>query len=66
MPQEYDWRSADACTYLDDFGATAIAWEFLRRNCEYQQTYRSLAGEAQASPELSEPLAQRWGLRFRG
>jgi hypothetical protein len=30
--------------------------------CEYQQTYHSIAGEAQASPELCEPFAQRWGV----
>src|SRR5579871_2937197 len=65
MPQEYDWRFADACTCLDDFGSTAFAWEFLRRNSDYHQTYRSIAHEAEANPEFSEPVAQRWGLRFR-
>jgi len=65
MPHESNWRSADAYAYLDDLGSTALAWEFLRRNCEYEQAWRSVAGEGDLSPEMPEPLAQRWGLRFR-
>jgi hypothetical protein len=61
-----NWRAADAYTYLNDLGSTAFAWEFLRRNAEYQRAYRSVIGEADANPVMSEPLAQRWGLRFRG
>ncbi|MBO0754201.1 MAG: hypothetical protein J2P53_18920, partial [Bradyrhizobiaceae bacterium] len=64
MPEQHDWRSADAYAYLDDAEPAVFAWEFLRRNAEYQQTYRSVSGEADASPELSRSQARRWGLRF--
>jgi Family of unknown function (DUF6499) len=65
MPEVFDWRSAAAYTYLDDLGSTAFAWEFLRRNSDYQHDYRSILDDAGTSPETSEPLARRWGLRFR-
>jgi Proteobacterial transcriptional regulator-like domain len=36
MPYERNWRDADACACLHDLGASAFAWEFLRRNCAYR------------------------------
>jgi len=66
MPEISDWRSAAAYTYLKDLGTTEFAWEFLRRNSDYQHDYQSIRGEAGASAEIAEPVARRWGLRFRG
>jgi Family of unknown function (DUF6499) len=66
MPYECDWRDADACAYIQDLGATAFAWEFLRRNCAYRAAYQSIAGAGHAAAEMSERVAQQWGLRFRG
>ena len=51
MPYERDWRDADACAYLYDLGATAFAWEFLRRNCAYQAAYHAIAGAGHAVAE---------------
>jgi hypothetical protein len=64
MSYERDWRDADACACLHDLGATAFAWEFLRRNCAYRAAYQAGAGDAAA--EISEQVAHQWGLRFRG
>jgi hypothetical protein len=66
MLYESNWHAANAYTYLDVLGSTAFAWEFLRRNPDYQATWRSIASDSDPTPEMSEPLAQRWGLRFRG
>ena len=66
MLYESDWHVDAAYTYLDFLGSTAFAWEFLRRNSEYQGTYRLIASKGDAAPEMSELLAKRWGLRFRG
>ena len=66
MPYERDWRDADACAYLHDLGATAFAWEFLRRNCAYRAAYQAIAGAGHAVTEISEQVAHQWGLRFRG
>jgi Family of unknown function (DUF6499) len=66
MPYESDWRAATTYTYLDDFGSMAFAWEFLRRNSTYRAAYFSIASGDDAASEMSERIAQRWGLRSRG
>ena len=60
-----NWRSATADDYPTDLDAAEFAWEFLRRNSDYHHDYRSILRQAGAGAELPEPLAQRWGLRFR-
>ena len=60
MPRHSDWRSAAVYDYVNDLDPAELAWEFLRRNPDYQREYRKvlrLGGE--------EALAERWGLRFR-
>ena len=41
MPSIADWRSAAAYTYLNDLTPAELAWEFLRRNPDYQREYRT-------------------------
>lgn len=56
-----DWKSAEAYTYLKKLRAQDIAWEFLRRNSEYNEAF-------QASKRLSDAeakdVARLWGLRY--
>jgi D-arabinose 1-dehydrogenase-like Zn-dependent alcohol dehydrogenase len=66
MPYERDWLDADACAYLHDLGATAFAWEFLRRNCAYRAAYQAISGPGHGVAEMSVQVAHQWGLRFRG
>ena len=63
MPQE--WRSEAAYAYLNDLTPAELAWEFLRRNPEYQRDYRAAADATADQAELSESLIAQWGLRFR-
>lgn len=65
MPVASDWRSSAKYEYLNQLDKAELAWEFLRRNPDYQRDYRTTIrrkpddeGETEASP-------QRWGLRFR-
>jgi hypothetical protein len=58
------WLNADAYTYLNNLGSAAFAWEFLRRNPSYRAAYQSIIDNSDATPELSERTAQRWGLQF--
>jgi hypothetical protein len=37
MPPVPDWRSAAAYAYLNDLNPAELAWEFLRRNPDYQR-----------------------------
>jgi len=54
-----DWRSADAYRYTLSLPMTAWAWEFLRRNPDYQA---DCAGAGQNDPARERELAARWGL----
>ena len=61
-----DWRSPAAYAYLDELNPAGLAWEFLRRNPDYQRDYRAAALDAAGQPEFPEPLILQWGLRFPG
>jgi hypothetical protein len=58
-----DWRSPSVYAYLDQLDPSGLAWEFLRRNPDYQRDYRTVTRNP-ARTELSEALQRRWGLRF--
>jgi hypothetical protein len=64
MPPVPDWRSAAAYAYLDGLNPAELAWEFLRRNPDYQRDYRIAAGETAGQAEFPESLILRWGLPF--
>jgi hypothetical protein len=64
MPPVSDWRSAAAYAYLTDLNPAELAWEFLRRNPDYQRDYRAAARDAAGQAEFPEPLVLRWGLPF--
>lgn len=60
-PDASRWRSADAYDYLDDLSAADLAWEYLRRNPDYQNDFQT------ASRGRDEDrISARWGLRFPG
>ncbi len=58
-----DWRLPSAYAYVDQLDPAGLAWEFLRRNPDYQREYRTVTRNP-ARTELSEALQRRWGLRF--
>ncbi|MCT4471672.1 MULTISPECIES: transcriptional regulator domain-containing protein [Alphaproteobacteria] len=65
-----DWRSADAYQELRLLDAPAFAFEFLRRNSEFQEDHRRLAHRSRGraiNPLDAETaaFAERWGVRFR-
>jgi hypothetical protein len=64
MPPVPDWRSAAAYAYLDGLNPAELAWEFLRRNPDYQRDYRTAARDAAGKAEFPESLILRWGLPF--
>jgi Family of unknown function (DUF6499) len=64
MPPVANWRSATAYDYLNDLDPTEFAWEFLRRNSDYQRDYRTTLRTTGGKAEFPDPLAWRWGLRF--
>jgi hypothetical protein len=65
MPSTPDWRSPAAYTYLNNLTPAELAWEFLRRNPNYQRDVQTPVSKTIDEDELPEPVARRWGLRFR-
>lgn len=58
-PDTSRWRSSETYDYLDSLDAPDLAWEWLRRNPEYQQDYTRAD-----SPPLRHELHRKWGLQF--
>jgi hypothetical protein len=63
MPPASNWRSSATYEYLNEVDPAEFAWEFLRRNPEYQRDFRTIRREPENDTEAS---ARLWGLRFRG
>ena len=64
MPPVLDWRSPTAYAYLDNLNPAELAWEFLRRNSDYQRDYRAIASDGAGEADFPEQVILRWGLPF--
>jgi hypothetical protein len=65
MSSGRDWRLVAHYTYLDHLSPAELAWEFLRRNPDYQRDYRTIAADTSVEADFPESLMLRWGLAFR-
>lgn len=63
MPSKRDWRDPAHYQLAETLTVPDLAWEFLRRDPDYQNSYQ--AGR-RISPAAADDAAGRWGLRFRG
>ncbi|WP_409372662.1 transcriptional regulator domain-containing protein [Sphingomonas kyeonggiensis] len=66
MPEQGTWRISTAYDYVNELDAPDLAWEFLRRNPEYQQDYTRLKQEGLQEDQAEAALCDKWGLSFRG
>lgn len=65
-PDASQWRLSAHYDHVDDLTASDLAWEWLRRNDDYDHDFEALDG-ANVSPQaLTEKIRQHWGLRFPG
>ena len=62
MP-DFDWRSPEAYSKVQNADPTGLAWECLRRNPEYRKNYHALENPLEAA---SAEFRNKWGLSFRG
>jgi Family of unknown function (DUF6499) len=62
---EFNWRSAESYAELEDAGTDDFAWEYLRRNSEYQEDYRTLQRARSRLSGVDQKFRLRWGLSFR-
>ena len=66
-PAGNNWRNASEYDYFDDLTSEQVAFEFLRRNPEYDVAYNEHRNEPTGtSSSRSALFAAHWGLRFRG
>lgn len=65
MSESERWRSEAAYNYVDELRPSELAWEFLRRNPEYQKAYRQLVSIDRLTEQAAREFAEQWGLRFR-
>ena len=62
-----DWRIDTDYDYFDQLTPEQAAFEFLRRNPDYNAAYRDLPTEPDGgSSPATTSFAAAWGLRFRG
>lgn len=62
QPDPSHWRSKESYDYLEGLSPEGLAWEFLRRNHNYQRDYNTLKSARRLSG--SADLAKNWGLQF--
>lgn len=61
MVAQANWRNAETYQYLEDLNSAELAWEFLRRNFDYQQ---EVADSNPLNDRAVAALNAHWGLRF--
>ncbi|MCP1835435.1 hypothetical protein J2R76_003772 [Bradyrhizobium sp. USDA 4532] len=59
-----DWRSESAYREVKKAETVDLAWEWLRRDCEYQKDYRALVSSKQS--RATDAFRRKWGLTFPG
>ncbi|QOZ36383.1 transcriptional regulator domain-containing protein [Bradyrhizobium sp. CCBAU 53421] len=59
----YDWRSEEAYSGLKNAEAADLAWEWLRRDPDYQKDYAILSRRGRSSA-TTERFRRKWGLSF--
>lgn len=62
MSSNRDWRDPAPYDRAETYPARGLAWEFLRRDAAYGQTYRTAV---RRSSSTADAVVGRWGLRFR-
>ncbi|WP_371814969.1 transcriptional regulator domain-containing protein [Bradyrhizobium sp. CCBAU 51753] len=59
-----DWKSESAYHEVKKAETVDIAWEWLRRDCEYHEDFRALLSSKTSS--ATDHLRRKWGLTFPG
>ncbi|WP_373456241.1 transcriptional regulator domain-containing protein [Rhizobium sp. L1K21] len=64
MADHSNWRHSKAYDYVEQLDPAQLAWEFLRRNPDYQKDYDKIPEQKRET--ASDDLSEQWGLRFPG
>ncbi|HWX26692.1 MAG TPA: DUF6499 domain-containing protein [Steroidobacteraceae bacterium] len=60
-----DWRSEPDYANFEKAETADFAWEYLRRDSEYEQEFRNLTSAAAQSSGTPHQFRKKWGLSFR-
>ncbi|MFN4355777.1 transcriptional regulator domain-containing protein [Parvibaculum sp.] len=63
-PDISHWRSSERYEYVEGLVSPELAWEWLRRNEDYQRDFEAAQLEPNADTAATEATRSRWGLRF--
>lgn len=63
-PDASQWRMSAHYDHVDDLTASDLAWEWLRRNDDYDHDYEKLGSADADQRVLIEKIRREWGLRF--
>jgi hypothetical protein len=58
------WRSSQSYDFVDGLIAPDLAWEWLRRNADYQRDFAETEQNAADSGRMTDWVRRRWGLQF--
>lgn len=62
---EIDWRSPAAYEHARGIPAAGFAWEYLRRDEDYQRDFDRINSDVMPlEDEALDAFSRRWGLRF--
>lgn len=60
----FQWRSSSTYDFVDSLVAPDLAWEWLRRNADYQRDYAEMEHPAADAQRLTDLVRRKWGLQF--
>lgn len=63
-PDISHWRSSERYEYVERLVSPELAWEWLRRNEDYQRDFEAAQVEPDAGTMATEATMSKWGLRF--
>ncbi|WP_415213951.1 transcriptional regulator domain-containing protein [Shinella sp.] len=66
MSNAPDWNSLQFIEFIFCFDRSGFAFEFLRRNIEYQKDYSEFVNYQNSSATSKVAFSDKWGLVFPG
>ena len=63
-PDISHWRLSERYEYVESLVSPELAWEWLRRNEDYQRDFEAAHVESNADTAATEATRSKWGLRF--
>ncbi|AYM83979.1 hypothetical protein At12D1_40970 [Agrobacterium tumefaciens] len=66
MSNAPDWNSLQFIKFIVGFDRSGFAFEFLRRNIEYQKDYSKFVRRQNSSEASRVSFSDKWGLVFPG